>query len=91
MKVLETPLVLLVSPDNPKATESATFRDFKNEPFIKASSSHETNSEARARARRQCRELGFAPSDIIISPNIESAYMARNSDRASWCPRCSAA
>lgn len=76
MKVLETPLVLLVSPDNPKVKEGATFKDFKNEPFIKASASHETNSEARARARRQCRELGFTPSEIIISPNIESAYMA---------------
>ena len=76
MKVLETPLVLLVSPDNPKATGGATFEEFKSEPFIKAAASHETNSESRARARRQCRELGFTPSEIIISPNIESAYMA---------------
>ncbi|SHH72977.1 DNA-binding transcriptional regulator, LysR family [Sporobacter termitidis DSM 10068] len=76
MKVLETPLVLLVSPENPKAKEGATVDDFKGEPFIKAAASHETNSESRARARRQCRELGFTPSEIIISPNIESAYMA---------------
>lgn len=76
MKVLETPLVLLVSPDNPKAKEGATVNDFKTEPFIKAAASHETNAESRARARRQCRELGFTPSEIIISPNIESAYMA---------------
>jgi DNA-binding transcriptional LysR family regulator len=76
MKVLETPLVLLVSPDNPKVRESATVEDFKDEPFIKASASHESNSEARARARKQCNELGFTPSEIIISPNIESAYMA---------------
>jgi len=76
MKVLETPLVLLVSPDNPKVKEGATVDDFKNEPFIKAAASHETNSESQARARRQCRELGFTPSEIIISPNIESAYMA---------------
>jgi DNA-binding transcriptional LysR family regulator len=76
MKVLETPLVLLVSPDNPKAKEGATVEDFRTEPFIKAAASHETNTESRARARRQCRELGFTPSEIIISPNIESAYMA---------------
>ena len=76
MKVLETPLVLLVSPENPKIRDGATVEDFKDEPFIKASASHETNSEARARARKQCRELGFTPSEIIISPNIESAYMA---------------
>ena len=76
MKVLETPLVLLVSPDNPKVRDGASVDDFKDEPFIKASASHESNSEARARARKQCRELGFIPSEIIISPNIESAYMA---------------
>ncbi len=75
-KVLETPLVLLVSPDNPKAVAGATVDDFKTEPFIKAAASHETNSDSRARARRQCSELGFTPSEIIISPNIESAYMA---------------
>ena len=76
MKVMETPLVLLVSPDNPKVRDGASVDNFKDEPFIKASSSHETNSEARTRARKQCRELGFTPSEIIISPNIESAYMA---------------
>lgn len=76
LKILETPLVLLVSPDNPKVREGATVEDFKTEPFIKAAASHETTSESRARALRQVRELGFTPSDIIISPNIESAYMA---------------
>lgn len=76
LKMLETPLVLLVSSENPKAKDGATVDDFKTDPFIKAAASHETNSESRARARRQCRELGFTPSEIIISPNIESAYMA---------------
>jgi DNA-binding transcriptional LysR family regulator len=76
MKVLETPLVLLVSGDNPKATEDATVDDFRNEPFIKAAASAETLSESKTRARRQSRELGFTPSEYIISPNLESAYMA---------------
>ncbi len=76
MKALETPLVLLVSPDNPKATEGATVNDFRCEPFIKAAASHERLSESKQRARRQCAELGFSPSEIIISANLESAYMA---------------
>ncbi len=76
MKVLDTPLVLLVSPDHPKAVEGATAEDFKNEPFIKAASSRESLSESKNRARRQCRELGFTPSELIIAPNLESAYMA---------------
>lgn len=76
LKTFETPLVLLVSPDNPKAVEGATAADFRTEPFIKAAASRETLSESRNRARRQCSELGFTPSEIIISPNLESAYMA---------------
>ena len=64
LKALETPLVLLVAPDNPKAVDGATAADFRTEPFIKAAAS------------RQCSELGFTPSEIIISPNLESAYMA---------------
>ncbi len=74
--VLETPLVLLVSPENPKAVPDAKAEDFRTEPFIKAASSAETLSESRARARRQIREIGFEPREIIISPNLESAYVA---------------
>lgn len=76
MKVLDTPLVLLVAPDHPKAVPGATVADFIKEPFIKAAASRETLSESKNRARKQCRELGFHPSKIIISPNLESAYMA---------------
>lgn len=76
MKVLETPLVLLVSPDHPKARDGATVEDFRCEPFIKAAASRETRTESRSRARKQCQELGFTPSSLIISPNLESAYMA---------------
>jgi DNA-binding transcriptional LysR family regulator len=75
-KVMETPLVLLVSPDNPKAARGATVDDFRHEPFIKAAGGHETRAASRNRARRQCRELNFAPSEIIIAPNLESAYLA---------------
>ncbi len=76
MKVLDTPLVLLVSTENPKVRPGASAEDFKTEPFIKAAASRESLSESKTRARRQCRELGFNPSEIVISPNLESAYMA---------------
>lgn len=76
LKVMDTPLVLLVSPEHPMATDEATVDDFRHEPFIKAASSRESLSESKTRARRQCRELGFTPSEIVISPNLESAYMA---------------
>ena len=77
MKALDTPLVLLVSPDNPKAKNpEATVDDFRTEPFIKAAASRERLSESKHRARMQCRDLGFTPSELIISANLESAYMA---------------
>ncbi len=76
LKVMETPMVLLVSVDNPKATPDATAEDFKREPFIKAATAQESLAESRARARKRCRELGFDSSKIIISPNLESAYLA---------------
>jgi DNA-binding transcriptional LysR family regulator len=75
-RVLDTPLVLLVSPENPRAAHDATVADFRSEPFIKAAASRETLSESRRRARRQCAELNFTPSEIHIAPNLESAYMA---------------
>ena len=76
LKIMDTPLVLLVSPEHPLASDEATVDDFRHEPFIKAASSRESLSESKNRARRQCRELSFSPSEIIISPNLESAYMA---------------
>lgn len=76
LKIMDTPLVLLVSPEHPMATDDATVDDFRHEPFIKAASSRESLSESKTRARRQCRELGFTPSEVVISPNLESAYMA---------------
>lgn len=77
MKALDTPLVLLVSPEHPKAQNpDASVEDFRCEPFIKAAASRERLSDSKHRARMQCRDLGFTPSDIIISPNLESAYMA---------------
>ncbi len=75
-KVLNTPLVLLVSDENPKATDDATIADFRTEPFIKAAASAETLTESKARALRQCKELSFTPSEVVIAPNLESAYMA---------------
>ena len=33
-------------------------------------------SQSKQRALKQCQGLGFSPSDILIQPNLESAYMA---------------
>jgi len=74
-QILNTPLVLLVSPEDPLNRPEATVADFKSHPFIKAAAGREPVAETRERALRQCRELGFSPSDIVVAPNLESAYM----------------
>ena len=75
-KVLDTPLVLLVAPEHPLATDTATYMDFAREPFIKAAAAGEPLSQSKHRSQKQCLSLGFTPSEIIIMPNLESAYMA---------------
>ncbi|MCQ2452091.1 MAG: LysR family transcriptional regulator, partial [Oscillospiraceae bacterium] len=74
-RILNTPLVLLVSPEDPLNTPDATVAAFKSRPFIKAAAGREPVAETRERAMRQCRELGFYPSEIVVAPNLESAYM----------------
>ncbi len=75
-KVLDTPLVLLVNPEHPLATDGATCLDFAREPFIKAAAAGEPLSQSKHRAQKQCLSLGFTPSELLILPNLESAYMA---------------
>ena len=75
-KVMDTPLVLLVTPNHPLATDSATYLDFAREPFIKAAAAGEPLSQSKHRAQKQCNSLGFTPSELLILPNLESAYMA---------------
>ena len=74
-RILNTPLVLLVSPEDPLNQPGATVADFKSRPFIKTAAGREPVAETRERALRQCRELGFTPEKIIAAPNLESAYM----------------
>ncbi len=76
LKILETDFVLLVSNSHPLASKSTSFRPFVNGPFIKAMQGAETVNETKKRARKQCRGLGFNPSEIIVTANIESAYTA---------------
>jgi len=74
-RILNTPLVLLVSPEDPVNVEGATVADFRSHPFIKTAAGREPVAETRERALRQCRELGFTPEKIVVAPNLESAYM----------------
>ena len=74
-RILNTPLVLLVSPDDPMNRPSATVADFRSHTFIKAAAGREPAAETRERALRQCRELGLTPSEVVVAPNLESAYM----------------
>ena len=74
-RILNTPLVLLVSPEDPLNVPGATVADFRSRPFIKTAAGREPAAETRERALHQCRELGFTPEKIVVAPNLESAYM----------------
>ncbi len=76
VEILKTRSVLLVSSNNPRASSTASFHMFRNDPFVVAAQGAETLTETKRRARKQCRKLGFNPSEIFVTANIESAYTA---------------
>ena len=76
LKILETGLVLLVSNNHPLVSDDNSFNSFRKETFIKAAQGNETAEETKKRAKKQCSGVGFNPVEIIVTPNLESAYTA---------------
>ncbi len=76
LEIIRMPLLLLVSAKNPKATETATYRDFIREPFVEDAFGGETLPETLHRARKTASLCGLDPSEIIVVPNRDSANIA---------------
>lgn len=74
INVAELPLTLLVSKTYPG--DRHTVSDFRKEPFIWTSAQNESKASDRDEAIRQSRRVGLAPKEIVLVPNLESAYMA---------------
>jgi DNA-binding transcriptional LysR family regulator len=75
IKLMDTPIVLMVSPDNPMVTEDATFETFIHEPFIIDRLSRKPAQTNRRRSRRST-PMVLAPSRVIVVPDRDSAYTA---------------
>jgi DNA-binding transcriptional LysR family regulator len=76
LELLRSPIVLMVSKDNPLVAPDATFEAFRREPFIYDCFEYETDSDTHERARRDAERFGLSPERIIIMPNRDSAYTA---------------
>jgi len=68
--------LLMVSPDNPLLTETSTYLDFINEPYLVDKFENETTYEFEQRVQNDLDLYGLKPSEIISLPNRESVYSA---------------
>lgn len=68
-------LNILVSPTHPNVNESATYLDFRTQPFIIDVFEDESDAALEARAKREIALIGFDPSALITVPNRDSAYV----------------
>jgi len=76
-----SPIHLLVAENHPLVHENATYKDFANEPMIINCYPEESSAETIARTRIEARNLGLSPSDIIVAPNRDSAYITASTSR----------
>lgn len=76
LKLMDTPAVLMVSPDNPLVTPEAEFKTFIHEPFVIDRFAHENDAQTNKRAKQEISMFGLAPSRILVVPDRDSAYTA---------------
>lgn len=79
LRVLELdriPLVLMVSMDNPLATDDATVATFSREPLLIDAFECETISETLHRAKTEAAWYGLEPESVVVVPNRDTIYTA---------------
>lgn len=79
--LIETPMIILVSPSNPKAVEGARWTAFEGDTFLCAANETENAAETEKRARRDVERLGISGCPIQVAPNRESAFAAAEMGR----------
>ncbi len=83
LPLVKTELVLMVSPDHPKAEQGSTFRDFIHEPLLLDAFEHESPAETYRRAQQKIQLHGLEPEQVIVVPNRDSVYTATELGRGS--------
>jgi len=74
LDLMSTPIMLMISPTNPKVTDEATLEDLVTEPFVLDAFPNEPYADAMRRAKMEIAMCGLKPSRIIISSSRDSAY-----------------
>lgn len=74
VELMRSPIMLMISPSNPKVTDSATFQDFITEPFVFDAFPNEPSADALRRAKKEVAMYGLDPSKIIMTDSRDSAY-----------------
>jgi DNA-binding transcriptional LysR family regulator len=76
LPLVKTKLVLMVSPEHPKAKDGGTYRSFIHEPLLLDSFEHESPAETYRRAQKKIQQHGLEPEQVIVVPNRDSVYTA---------------
>lgn len=74
IRLLETPIMLMVSSGNPNCRPGAGFSDFITEPFILDSFPNESSADTLRRAKREIALCGLKPTRIVAVNSRDSAY-----------------
>lgn len=74
MELMRSPIMLMISPSNPKVTDNAVFQDFITEPFVFDAFPNEPSADALRRAKKEVAMYGLNPSRIIMTDSRDSAY-----------------
>jgi DNA-binding transcriptional LysR family regulator len=83
LEIARMPLLLLVSAKNPKATDTATFRDFAKEPFIEDMFPNEELPETLRRSRKTAAICGWNLPISLWCRTATPPISRRNWGRAS--------
>ncbi len=74
LELLKSPQAVMISPENPLVTPSATYATFVNEPFIVDTFENESPKEYEQRVQKEIRMWGLSPKEVIWSPDRDSSY-----------------
>lgn len=79
--ILETPLLLMVSARKAQGKETASYQDYRKEPFIEDIFGSEPQERCLKRAKKTAALCDLEPDDYILVPNRDTANMAAEMGR----------
>lgn len=74
MELFSTPAAILVSQENPRVRDGASYKDFVTEPYIVDCFDTENQADFNRRVMNEINVYNLRPSEVITVPNRDSAY-----------------